>query len=90
MIQPSSPHRSYSASTELWLQLGDRRIELSQIGPDFVMPREPLELARGSEAELHTTVDDHERVQLVRFPRGVTPDDQDAAIEVVRRVETDD
>ena len=87
MIQQAESYgRSYSASTELWLQRDDRRIQLSQIGPGFVSAMEDSDdLPKGVELDLHATIDDHEVVWRVRLPEGMTSGRGDTKIVVLDR-----
>lgn len=71
MIQPTSGYNAFSASTELWLEAAQRRIELAQIGPDFIMARDSAILPRGAVGALHATTGHHETVWQVQLPEGM-------------------
>jgi hypothetical protein len=61
----------YSAYVRLHLVVGDRSLELGQIGPENVILREAIEIPAGP-AEVVMHVDDFERRWQVYLPDGIT------------------
>jgi hypothetical protein len=61
----------YSADVKLHLVVGDRTLELAQIGPNDVVLRTPTDLPP-SDAEVVMKIDGQERRWSVRLPEGST------------------
>ncbi|MGQ0628958.1 MAG: hypothetical protein ACT4PL_12770 [Phycisphaerales bacterium] len=69
-ITDTSPHRgSYSAKVELWLRVGERRMELAQVGHSRMYFDAPVELPEG-EAELIQRIDGNQRTRAIRLAAG--------------------
>ncbi len=62
----------YSAEVRLHLVIGDRTLELGQIGPDRIILSEPAEMPPGL-AEVVMHVDSFERRWQVYLPDGISP-----------------
>ena len=60
----------YSARVELEMIVAGRKIELSQVAPEFVILQQPMELAP-TLAEIVVRVDGHENRRLVRLVEGI-------------------
>jgi hypothetical protein len=56
------------------LVIGSQRIGVAQVGPDFMILDEPMELPAGR-GELVVEVDGNERRQVVNLPDGIHPTD---------------
>jgi hypothetical protein len=65
------PSTGYSAQVRLQMVVGNRTLELGQIGPEGVVVREPVELPPG-QGEVVMHVDDFERRWQVYLPDGIS------------------
>lgn len=64
---------AFSASIEMDLLVGERRLSIGQMGPDFVVLRSAIEHPPG-DAEILMVVDGVERRWWVHMPDGIHPD----------------
>ena len=62
---------NYSANVRLHLVMGERTLELAQIGPSDIVLRTPTDLPPG-DAEIVMDVDGHQRRWPVRLPQGAS------------------
>ena len=68
-----NPNGTFSANVKLHLYIGDDRIELGQVGPDFVILRN-TQTINATEGELETIIDDKVTRQRIRITSPVTGD----------------
>lgn len=57
-----------------------QRVELGQIGPDFIVSLDDTVLPRGVRCELHATAGPEESMWPVLLPDGLGPDHREARI----------
>lgn len=72
MSSPSKISRSvaHSAVVRMYLVISSQRIGVAQVGPDFMILDEPMELPAGR-GELVVEVDGNERRRVVNLPDGL-------------------
>jgi hypothetical protein len=63
----------YSAHVEIHLQLGDEKLPVAQICPDFFILREYCQIAPETTAKIVIKVDDDEEERDVFLHRGSSP-----------------
>jgi hypothetical protein len=61
----------YSPKVELTLQVGDRRVELSRVGPSEIVVRDECEPIPPSNAKLIVTIDDESETYNIYLPHGI-------------------
>lgn len=61
------------------LLLEDRELEIAQLGPDFLILRQPAQLPPAT-AEIVLQVDGSERRWPVRLPHGASPEKPEVAL----------
>jgi hypothetical protein len=61
----------YSSNVRLHLVVGDRTLELAQIGPNDIVLRTPTDLPPG-DAEIIMEIDGHERRWPIHLPQGAS------------------
>ena len=81
----SNGYTGYSADVRLNLIVDGREFALSQIGPDRIALRNPIELPP-CEADVVMHVDNHQQVWRVWLPDGVSPGDTFVRTEQLARV----
>lgn len=69
----------YSSDIQLFLVVGDRQIQLAQIGPESVMLCDFEDVPRDEIAEIVMVVDGKERRWKVVLPDGIVPFDLEVA-----------
>ncbi len=82
MLQTSQP-KSHSAVVQLTMECGDATIRLSQVGPDFVIAKTPIQLAP-CEATIIVIVDGNIRRTRVRLPGGMSPSIEETPIQIIQ------
>ncbi len=73
MIQSLYGSAPHSASVELWLETEGERIELSQIGPTYVIAR-TAQMHPPGNMSLHAAIDGQTTLWEVHLPYGLKPD----------------
>ena len=68
-----NPNGTFSAKVKLHLYVGENRIELGQVGPDFAILRN-AQTIEATEGELETIVDENVTRQRIRFTSPITCD----------------
>jgi hypothetical protein len=67
----TSSSSGYSADVQLWLETAGLIVELTQVGPDSIVVRQPITLP-SSEADVVMQIDGHERRWRVLLPNGLS------------------
>ncbi|HEX5176735.1 MAG TPA: hypothetical protein VFV83_06900 [Chthoniobacteraceae bacterium] len=62
----------HSAEVKMRLELGDASLSVAQLGPDFLILRNPVEQA-AADAVLFFSVDGNERRREIHLPEGISP-----------------
>jgi hypothetical protein len=72
MSVPSHAYGSYSADVQMELRVNGRVFDVGQLGPDFVMLRDPVEHPP-ADGEMMVSIDGHVKRWRVLLPEGVSP-----------------
>jgi hypothetical protein len=64
--------RGHSAEVRMELRVNGRVLKISQLGPDFLILREPVEYPP-SHAEISMSIDGTESHWFVQLPAGISP-----------------
>jgi len=82
MLQ-TSRKTSHSAIVQLTMEHGDAVIRLSQVGPEWIIAKTPVELPP-CEATIVVVVDGNERRTAVRLPQGMSPANEETPIQILK------
>lgn len=65
------PRGAYSAVIQMWLESENGRIEIAQLGPDFIISRCAAARPEVTTGELVVQIDGSEKRRRVRLPDGM-------------------
>ncbi len=70
----------FSAVVDLWLDCGQDRLPLSQVGQSFIIAQSPRDLPAGTIGTVVVSVDGREHRRHVRLIEGMAETDPEAAV----------